>query len=896
MEHERKPNRLLAHKRIERHLTQARLAETLEVSLDTVRNWERGRSSPSLVMRARLCEFFSATPEELDLGSGNHLEGEWEEGPVEDLHLERLNRQRIIQRIRNTWVNGVLEESLQHTALMELGLQDRPDALANPWYLSVQETAVSERPLPPGTTLVQMYDIADGELLVLGEPGAGKTTLLLELARVLLVRSEQNKLYPIPVVFHVSSWSLKDADLTEWLVQELESKYYLPQALAREWLQADRIALLLDGLDETANEERLACMNAVRNYQREHVRVPLVICCRREEYFSLQARFELQRAVLVQPLTSEQITTFLSRAGKRLAGVRHALDHDDELREMIKTPLMLSIVALAYEGKASTALQFTPSQAPEERRQIILQTYVERTLNRRSVAVYPPAQTIQRLSWLAGRMKTHGMTDFYLEHMQPDWLPDQRTIQRYRLAVIRVVLVMTTLLEAGLLACFRGDSFPNQPGLFFWVGGGKGNSVLEWMAPGLSNWLRGATGMLLINGQVSVLIVILGTLGYIPLMSKKAVFSSLLNSLRYGLPTALIFGVCAGFLYWHIDGEGAVLHGVVDGLFAGYAVGLVQGLGTLLRYEVMTSPKKQENLLIALRSRMFNGFILAVSAFVAFTGMYAWQSGTINALIISYGIVIGCLFGVLLNLNVGTHGQYDLGLTIRPVEKVAWSWRAVWQQSGETLKKGIQLGGVLLLIALIGTTGMSSFSYGPGYGIRYGLIYGLVVGLISSVVGIVMGILTSGWSSSLIDDRQQLAKPNEGILRSLRNALFAAGVFGPIGGTTSGLVSGLAFWASGIQKWYVLGLGFALIFTLRFAFQFFVAYGGTAVLEHFLLRWYLRKSLVPWRYAAFLDYASTRILLRKLGEGYIFIHRLLLEYFAQNDAQKEQESSMEKKI
>ncbi|SRR5258707_2673457 len=61
MEHERKPNRLLAHKRIERHLTQARLAETLEVSLDTVRNWERGRSSPSLVMRARLCEFFSAT-------------------------------------------------------------------------------------------------------------------------------------------------------------------------------------------------------------------------------------------------------------------------------------------------------------------------------------------------------------------------------------------------------------------------------------------------------------------------------------------------------------------------------------------------------------------------------------------------------------------------------------------------------------------------------------------------------------------------------------------------------------------------------------------------------------------------------------------------------------------
>jgi hypothetical protein len=30
----------------------------------------------------------------------------------------------------------------------------------------------------------------------------------------------------------------------------------------------------------------------------------------------------------------------------------------------------------------------------------------------------------------------------------------------------------------------------------------------------------------------------------------------------------------------------------------------------------------------------------------------------------------------------------------------------------------------------------------------------------------------------------------------------------------------------------------------------------------------------------FLDYAAERILLRKVGGGYIFIHRMLLEYFA----------------
>jgi len=36
----------------------------------------------------------------------------------------------------------------------------------------------------------------------------------------------------------------------------------------------------------------------------------------------------------------------------------------------------------------------------------------------------------------------------------------------------------------------------------------------------------------------------------------------------------------------------------------------------------------------------------------------------------------------------------------------------------------------------------------------------------------------------------------------------------------------------------------------------------------------------PLNYARFLDCAAERIFLRKVGGGYIFVHRLLLEYFA----------------
>src|SRR5689334_203677 len=41
---------------------------------------------------------------------------------------------------------------------------------------------------------------------------------------------------------------------------------------------------------------------------------------------------------------------------------------------------------------------------------------------------------------------------------------------------------------------------------------------------------------------------------------------------------------------------------------------------------------------------------------------------------------------------------------------------------------------------------------------------------------------------------------------------------------------------------------------------------------------------MPWNYPRFLDYAAEQILLRKVGGGYIFIHRFLLEYFANLEA------------
>jgi hypothetical protein len=57
--------------------------------------------------------------------------------------------------------------------------------------------------------------------------------------------------------------------------------------------------------------------------------------------------------------------------------------------------------------------------------------------------------------------------------------------------------------------------------------------------------------------------------------------------------------------------------------------------------------------------------------------------------------------------------------------------------------------------------------------------------------------------------------------------------------------------------------------------------GGRASLQHLALRLLLvRNRTAPWKYVDFLDEATDRLLLRKVGGGYVFVHRLLLEYLA----------------
>ena len=161
-------------------------------------------------------------------------------------------------------------------------------------------------------------------------------------------------------------------------------------------------------------------------------------------------------------------------------------------------------------------------------------------------------------------------------------------------------------------------------------------------------------------------------------------------------------------------------------------------------------------------------------------------------------------------------------------------------------------------------------------GLFPGLLLGLILGWFMSrmLEPILFGVtvfltvlffmLINGLQNNTVEKKTY---PNQGILLSIKNGLLMLILFSlptaiPLGLTTKNFQTGL-----------LIGIMFGLI-----AFLF---YGGASLLKHYGLRislWYRGK--LPFRYTEFLDHSARNILLYKVGGGYVFVHRLLQQYFA----------------
>jgi DNA polymerase III delta prime subunit len=685
----------------------------------------------------------------------------------------RRNRSQMLEKVRRLWIKGFLEESLDHLTRIELGLQTKPDAISRPFDLLVQHPKQVPQSLLTGTPISQIFMDSGNALLILGEPGAGKTTLLLELARTLLDRAQQDERHLIPVVFNLSSWAEQRCALADWLIDELNKRYDVPRALAKTWVTAELILPLLDGLDEVAADHREACVEAMNAFVNAHGLVPLVVCSRRAEYEALSVRLRLPSAVLIQSLSRQQVQSYVEQAGTSLAGLRTALQSDEMLWELLNTPLMLSIVVLAYHGRSAEEIHAAGTL--EERRRHIFTAYTNAMFDRGvPTTPYTREQTEHWLTWLAKAMQDHNQTIFYLEWMQPAWLPVQRQQ--------RLVTFLTSIMS----------------GLLFGLSGGLSDGLLGGLRSGLSDGLSAGLASVWFNGLVGALSV------------------SLRRPLVGGLSSGLFFGLST----WPMPG---LLDVLIIGLFFGLHVGLSV---MLVGYSEEIKPIEQirwswsaarYKWIRHLLRRLLYG-LLVLCLFEVSIWVYGKQSNQVPPALLPSAL-LGCfIIGLVSVLTFGLLGGLKDGLTVGEITTHAFPNEGIRRSGRNALRIGL-LAWLLgsLIIGLVG-------------GLTVGLLIGLKAEQITGLGGLIDGLL--------------------------------GGLAGLLGGLIGGLIG-----------WLPLGLLIGLVFGLRF--------GGRACLHHCALRLILwHKNFAPFHYIRFLDYATARIFLRKLGGGYVFVHRMLLEYFA----------------
>jgi hypothetical protein len=228
-------------------------------------------------------------------------------------------------------------------------------------------------------------------------------------------------------------------------------------------------------------------------------------------------------------------------------------------------------------------------------------------------------------------------------------------------------------------------------------------------------------------------------------------------------------------------------------------------------------------------------------------------------------------------------GGFAGGAHIRPrwittVETIRWSWSSAWRSMRRALRGGLIFGVLFVILIWIWNLAFNFQKTGLNIGL---LLRGLVVNLsLGVLIGVLLAIpigLISGLIGGLVSGEQETKViPNQGFYRSAQRAVL-------IGLCATLLLTLILMpllhqldrgaWLLAVNEALMPGLLYGLITGLTF--------GGYACLSHLALRFVLwRQGAMPWNYASFLDYAASRVFLRKVGGGYIFVHRLLLEHFA----------------
>ncbi len=342
--------------------------------------------------------------------------------------------------------------------------------------------------------------------------------------------------------------------------------------------------------------------------------------------------------------------------------------------------------------------------------------------------------------------------------------------------------------------------------------------------------------------------------------------SRLISGAIYGLFCELIFGCVFG-------AHGGLAHGLVFGL----SIAVIDALNSKLGRSINRINKEPVNKYI-LGVVVCNETLFCLLSFLMILAIHINILNNARYYIDFYvSFIFGPFFGLLFCIRMAQRG---LTLDIQPAETLMWSW--------PHFQKSLARSGclILLMLAFLGLSVLCALLlFGPlndagnavvtVEGALISSIFITVIGAFLFVAALIVAIFV-GMRQGI---RELKTIPNQGVRFSFLSALCGGLVGGLIAGVPIGLVPALLVWTFAGAT---LGLGVMLGTSLLSGLLAWFWFGGQDVIQHYVLRLVLFFcGLAPLNYVKFLDYADEELsFLQKVGGGYIFIHRILLEHFA----------------